>query len=122
MFHIDVNGRTAIYEQVEKNILKYIALGILEPGQQLPSVRSMAQDLGINPNTVQKAYGSLESKGVIFTVVGKGAFVADSKETALSMMQLSKDKLKKAAENAREAGVALEEQIEVIKKVYEVTK
>jgi GntR family transcriptional regulator len=56
MFVIDTAGREPIYTQIEKNIIKYINLGIFDAGEMLPSVRALATQLGINPNTVAKAY------------------------------------------------------------------
>ena len=75
MFSIDVSGREPIYIQIEKSIIKFINLGIYEENSPLPSVRSLAMELGINPNTVSKAYRDLEQQGVIYTIAGKGVFV-----------------------------------------------
>ena len=77
MFSIDFQTRMPIYEQIVNQVEKYIALGLLKANQQLPSVRQVAFDLGINPNTIQRAYAELERKGVIVSVVGKGTFVSD---------------------------------------------
>ncbi|MEG2144439.1 MAG: GntR family transcriptional regulator, partial [Oscillospiraceae bacterium] len=55
MYSIDVRSRVPIYEQLKQNIVKLISTGILDPDEQLPGVRSLARELGINPNTVQKA-------------------------------------------------------------------
>ncbi len=54
MFHIDNRSRVPIHQQLQAQIVRYVSLGLLLPDQQLPSVRAMAQQLGINPNTVQK--------------------------------------------------------------------
>ncbi|HHX17087.1 MAG TPA: GntR family transcriptional regulator [Mollicutes bacterium] len=77
MFSIDFQTRMPIYEQIVNQVEKYIALGLLKANEQLPSVRQVAFDLGINPNTIQRAYAELERKGVIVSVVGKGTFVSD---------------------------------------------
>ena len=76
MFSIDSRSRMAIYEQLVQNIIGLIARGVLQPDDQLPSVRNLARDLGINPNTVQKAYQELERQGIIYTVPGRGSFVS----------------------------------------------
>lgn len=73
MFHIDNRSRVPIHQQLQAQIVRYVSLGLLLPDQQLPSVRAMAQQLGINPNTVQKAYAALEMNGVLYTVAGRGA-------------------------------------------------
>lgn len=70
MFSIDSRSRMAIYEQLVQNIIGLIARGVLQPDDQLPSVRNLARDLGINPNTVQKAYQELEAKGMIYQAAG----------------------------------------------------
>lgn len=76
MITIDTRSRDPIHIQIEKQIVKMINLGVYEEDSLLPSVRSMACDLGVNPNTVAKAYKALESAGIIYTVAGKGAFVS----------------------------------------------
>lgn len=76
MITIDTRSRDPIHIQIEKQIVKLINLGVYEEDSLLPSVRSMALELGINPNTVAKAYKALEQAGIIYTVAGKGAFVS----------------------------------------------
>ena len=78
MINLDYQSRTPIYEQIIKQIEKYVALGILKPKEQIPSIREMAGNLGINPNTVKKAYSELENKGVIQTFSTKGTFISDN--------------------------------------------
>jgi len=78
MFSIDVQSRVPIYEQIVNQVERFIVTGILKPSEQLPSVRQIAFDLGINPNTIQRAYTELERMGVIVSVVGKGSFVTDN--------------------------------------------
>lgn len=75
--NLDLQSRTPIYMQIEEEIERYIVLGILNPKDQLPSVRELASSLGINPNTVKKAYDDLEAKGTLSTISTKGTFVAD---------------------------------------------
>lgn len=77
MILIDVKSRQPIYEQLYNGIVRLSALGAMLPGEQLPSVRSLAQELGVNPNTVQKAYQLLERDGLIVSAPGKGSFLAD---------------------------------------------
>lgn len=78
MINLDYQSRTPIYEQIITEIEKYVALGILKPKEQVMSIREMASTLGVNPNTVKKAYSELERKGVIVTISTKGTFIADS--------------------------------------------
>lgn len=81
MFDIDVKSRMPIYEQITENVKRLIMQGVLLPEEKLPSVRSLAQELTINPNTIQKAYRELEREGYIISRPGKGSFVNDMTET-----------------------------------------
>ena len=74
---VDIRSRTPIYEQLCDNIRRCIVSGQIAPGSQLPSVRSLAGELAINPNTIQKAYGELERQGIISSLPGRGSFVPD---------------------------------------------
>ena len=77
MYNIDLQSRTPIYEQLYKKIVELIMKQILKVNDQLPSVRILAKDLGVNPNTVSKAYQQLEHDGVIYSLAGRGSFIAD---------------------------------------------
>ena len=80
MILIDYSDRRPIYEQVAEKIAELIIRGVLPPESQLPSVRSLAMDLSINPNTIQRAYQELERKGYTYSVPGKGSFVSQRTE------------------------------------------
>ena len=80
MSNLDYQSRTPIYEQIIDEIERYVVLGILKPEEQLPSVRELATELGINPNTVKKAYTELERKGVTVTISTKGTYIAYNTE------------------------------------------
>ena len=75
MVHLDYRDAKPIYTQIVENFRTQIAAGILQPGDKLPSVRELAAQLSINPNTIQRAYRELEQQGVIQTLPGKGCFV-----------------------------------------------
>ncbi|CAD2079609.1 GntR family transcriptional regulator [Jeotgalicoccus coquinae] len=81
MFDIDEKSRMPIYEQITENVKRLIIQGVLLPEEKLPSVRSLAQELTINPNTIQKAYRELEREGYVISRPGKGSFVNDMTET-----------------------------------------
>ena len=72
MINLDYQSRTPIYEQIVTEIEKYVVLGIFKPKEQIMSIRELAETLGVNPNTVKKAYSELERKGVIQTISTKG--------------------------------------------------
>jgi GntR family transcriptional regulator len=76
MFDVDLQSRTPIYEQLYKRIIEHIIKGLLKENDRLPSVRSLAQELGINPNTVAKTYQELERNKIIYSLLGRGNFVA----------------------------------------------
>ena len=78
MFILKPQSRLPIFEQLKAQILVFISLGILAPNDKLPSVRSLANELAINPNTVAKAYQELELQGYVYTMPGKGCFVNDN--------------------------------------------
>ena len=76
MFELDLKSRLPIYEQLVEKMKHLMILGILSENEQLPSVRQLSHDLSINPNTIQKAYRELEQQGLIYSLPGKGSFVA----------------------------------------------
>lgn len=78
MFELDMKSRKAISDQIIENMKELIVSGVLKPNDKIPSVREMAGQLPVNPNTVQKAYRMLETQGYIFTVKGRGTFVSDT--------------------------------------------
>ena len=83
MFQVNLTSKVPIYEQLSRKIMELMMKGVLHENDQLPSVRALAKDLGINPNTVQKAYQELERNGIIYSVAGRGNFIAPLKNTLL---------------------------------------
>ena len=75
---ISLNYRDArpIYEQVKDGLRRLMVTGVIQEGEKLPSVRTMAGTLAINPNTIQRAYEALEAEGYVYSVPGKGSFAA----------------------------------------------
>lgn len=80
MFELDVRSRKPIYEQLTDKVKEMILHGILQTDEQLPSVRTLSQQLTVNPNTIQKAYRELEREGYIYSLQGKGSFIAPMKK------------------------------------------
>ncbi|MDY4414775.1 MAG: GntR family transcriptional regulator [Ruminococcus sp.] len=76
MFTIDLTSRTPIYEQIYFKIIELVIKGSLKENDQIPSVRNLAKDTGVNPNTVAKAYQELERNGIIYSLMGRGSFIA----------------------------------------------
>lgn len=101
MIILDYKDARPIYEQVVDKFQKLILTGALEPNTKMPSVRSLAVELSINPNTIQRAYSELEREGFIYTVKGRGNFVAYDE----SLLRYRKDEIyRKLKEIVREAG------------------
>ena len=82
MFQVDLKNRKPLYEQVVDNYRYRILEGEVLKDSKVPSIREAAKTLGINPNTVQKAYRELESRGYFYTVLGQGTFIASPPENA----------------------------------------
>ncbi len=103
---VDLRDRKQLYEQLIDNVKNLILMGELAPDEKLPSVRSLARELGINPNTIQKAYAELERQGVILTLPGRGSVVT-SKTDALLERQKEKlhGELQAIAIHAAEIGI-----------------
>jgi len=80
LFHIDINSTVPLYEQLKQQIIELQLLDLLKTDDALPSVRTLARELGINPNTVSKAYSELEQQSVIYSIAGKGCYVQERKE------------------------------------------
>lgn len=92
MILLDYKDRRPIYEQVVEKLKDLMICGVLEQDTQLPSVRSLAMDLSLNPNTIQRAYAELERRGFIYSVKGRGSFVADTGSIrALKNSELKKE-------------------------------
>lgn len=117
MINLDYQSRTPIYEQIINEIEKYVSLGILKPKEQILSIREMASTLGINPNTVKKAYSELENRGVIQTISTKGTFIAQDTDRVKSEKIDSKiEDIKKIINELEKIGITKEE---IIKKINE---
>ena len=77
MYNLDLQSRVPIYKQVYTGVKDMILSGELSPGDKLPSVRELAKDLGVNPNTITKAFQELEKDKIIYTVPGRGSYASD---------------------------------------------
>jgi len=121
MVKIDIRSRTPIYEQIIESIREMVVKGVLRPSDKLPSVREMAKDMTLNPNTVQKAYQELERQGLICTVRGRGTFICEDikpKDQEEKINELLVE-MKKLLVAAIYLGLKKEEVIVEIEKLYE---
>lgn len=116
IINLDYQSRIPIYEQIVLEIERYVALGILKPEEQIPPIREMATELGINPNTVKKAYSILETKGVIVTISTKGTYIAyDTKKIVDEKINSKISELKNIIGELEKLGISKDEIIKEIK-------
>lgn len=117
MLTVNFQSRTPVYQQLYDDVVRLASLGVLKSHTKLPPVRVLAQELGINPNTVSKAYKMLEADGYIYSTVGRGSFVSDKlcKDEADKIE--AKAELKKALKNAWKHGITREEINEMTDKI-----
>lgn len=119
MFSLNCESREPIYEQLYNNVVKLIALNILKVNDRLPTVRAMAKEIGVNPNTVAKAYQMLERDGVIYSVVGKGSFISPVNSPESLKMMTAKKQIGDALNKAIELGITQEEIERIVKEHFE---
>ncbi len=118
MILIDYKDRRPIYEQVVEKLADLIVRGILEQDSQLPSVRSLATELSINPNTIQRAYAELERQGYIYSVKGRGSFVAENHLIKEQKRREIFERLHVLTEDARGVGITMLEFQERVIRYY----
>lgn len=120
MFQIDPLSRIPIYEQIAEQTEKLILLGLLLPGDPMPSVRSLSVRLNTNPNTIQKAYSELDARGMISSVPGKGCFIAkDAKDILAERARNRLEELSALCGRLKLAGVTEDEMLKTVRKVFE---
>lgn len=114
MILLDYKDRRPIYEQVIEKFQQMILCGALQPGEAMPSVRNLAMELSLNPNTIQRAYQELERKGYIYSVKGKGSFVGDAGEASVSRRAEIREELGACVEKAFGAGMTHRELVDML--------
>ncbi len=117
-FQINYRSDEPIYQQIYNEVLMEISLGLLLPQEKLATVRELAMTLGINPNTVSKAYQLLEQNGYIYSAVGKGSFVADCSEQLAGLKERTLRHLDKDLRTARDLGVPAEDVRSLVDAAY----
>lgn len=122
MLNINYKDRRAIYEQIVDGVVDLIRRGVFVQGEQLPSVRSLAMELSLNPNTVQRAFSELEQKGIIYCVKGKGNFVADFKEIGAQEREALEQGMKELAKRAVWLGLSAEQWKQLAEQAWECSQ
>ncbi|KAB2338079.1 GntR family transcriptional regulator [Cytobacillus depressus] len=118
MFELDVRSRKPIYEQLVERLKELIITEILKADEQLPSVRTLAQQLTINPNTIQKAYRELETQGYIYSIKGKGSFVSPASPSPdAEKLSKVKSELMKLLSEAMYLGMTVDDLFIIIQEV-----
>ena len=109
MIQLNYRDPTPIYQQIKDGIRRLIATGVIQEGEKLPSVRALASQLAINPNTIQRAYNELEAEEISLSIPGKGSFAAEKTDrNALRKAELLQQ-LKALLHELRSLGVTSEE-------------
>ena len=119
MIVIDYRDRKPIYEQIVEKFQMLIIKGVLEPDMQMPSVRGLATELSINPNTIQKAYSLLEQQGFIYPVKGRGNFVSGNQALVEQRKNIFLQKLKTLVKEGKEMGISEEKCVAKTAEFYE---
>lgn len=118
MINLDVRSGKPIYKQIVDSIIDLIFLGVYPTDSPLPSVRSLAVDLGINPNTIQKAYQELESMGITYSLAGKGSFVNSTADVVTKRQSELRQQLIAVLHEAHLTGISFEEVLSAAKYEY----
>ena len=113
MFFLNTQSKEPIFEQIQNQILRFIQAGVLAPGDRLPSVRQLAQENGINPNTVSKAYIELEKNGYVYNIPKKGVYVSD-----IDLKQSHSNQIVKVLQPLKDSGIQKQELMDAIEILY----
>lgn len=119
MILLDYKDNRPLYEQVIEKLQELMLLGVLEEDSQMPSVRSLAMDLSINPNTIQRAYSALERDGYLYTIKGRGSFVGNVGRLKESRRQSLTEQLGMLAGSAAGLGITRDEFLQIAGREYD---
>ena len=117
MITVDYMSKTPLYEQIADKFQLLILKGVIKPDDKMPSVRSLAVSLSINPNTIQKAYTTLEQSGYIYSVKGRGNFVAKTKDVKEQEKDKFTNDFKQLLIYGRDIGITKEECISLVDEI-----
>lgn len=120
MILLDYKDRRPLYEQIVDKFSDMILKGVLKPNEKLPSVRNLAMELSINPNTIQRAYMELEHRGFLYSVKGRGNFVSDNDRLKEERKQEIKVKITEQLKEAHGHGITRIEIEQLMQVVYGV--
>ena len=119
MFLVNPKSKQPLYEQLVEQLRRQLLLGVMESGAAMPSVRQLATELGINPNTIQRAYRRMEEEGMIVSLPGRGSFVSDDLAEMIQKQRAEqREKTRQALCFCRETGFTRAEMEQLIEEVY----
>ena len=116
MICLNYRDSRPIYEQIKDGLKKLIVSGAMAPDEKLPSVRALAQQLSINPNTIQRAYNELENEGYIYSIAGKGSFASGDVGADENRKRELQEKIRELAAELRYLGVSEDELLALVRK------
>lgn len=122
MISLNYRDASPIYEQIKNGLKRLIVTGALKEGDKLPSVRSLAMELAINPNTIQKAYNELENEGYIYSVPGKGSFASGEIKLDTRRREELERRVREMAAELRFMGATREELLALLEEGEEDTQ
>lgn len=118
MITVDYRDKRPLYEQILEQYRRQILSGAMAPDERLPSVREVSVQLGINPNTVQRAYQELEREGMIYSVRGKGNFVSPKASLPAEKKVAYLKDFRKMVTDGRRAGMKKKDLLDAVREVY----
>lgn len=118
MFQLDYKSGLPICDQIVNGFIRLKAVGVMSGGDQLPSVRTLASQLSVNPNTIQKAYAILEGNGIIYSVKGKGSFLSDDSRAHAAVLESARKGFKTAVGSAKELGLERDDLVDIVDETF----
>ena len=118
MIEIDYRDKRPIYEQIKEKIKNLIISGAMKEDEKIPSVRELAGEIAINPNTIQKAYKELENENYIYSIRAKGYFVSDVKNINPNNIELLKENLKEILNELYFLGEDYSKITDIVENIY----
>ena len=119
MLKLNYKSGVPICEQIVMAFVRMKALGLVESGEQLPSVRALAVELGVNRNSIHISYQILESSSIIYSVKGKGSFISDDAAADTAVIMSAKRDFRAAVSAAAELGLKEKELLEIVSEMFE---
>lgn len=122
MITIDYKSRLPVYEQIKNQLMTLIQIGVLKTDQQLPSIRSLSSETGVNVNTVKRAIQDLEEMGIIYSVPGRGSFVSEDAFANTRIKEKAIEEIRHTIISAIPKGITKKDLTEIIEKIFKEVK